>query len=291
MNKYPARTLSILICVYNEEKTIDNKIRNILAVDKNNEITEIIIVDDNSFDKTPEVVTNYSKMNEKIVLIKNIYRKGKIGAVVTGLKHARSEIVCVTDVDAFFEEDTLGNALKLFDDPLVGADTDDLGIIHLHLDNQRKKDSWLKLINYGIQESGQLVSINVNASELCFERRWPAENFIVLISILASKYPDIKFIFIGSRVEKEYVDNIFSQLSPKYRNVVNLAGELSLEELLVLLGDSLLFLGNDSGPLHLAEALETPSVSLFGPETPSLYGPRDAPSILSFTRDSTAVPA
>jgi len=164
----------------------------------------------------------------------------------------------------------------------VGADTDNLNIAPLHLDNQKKKNSWLKLIGYGIKESDRLVSVNVNASELCLERKWPAEDFITLVTLLATKYTDIKFIFIGSRIEKGYVDNIFNQLSPKCRNVINLTGQSRLEDLIVLLGNSLLFIGNDSGPLHLAEALNTPTVSFFGPETPSLYGPRGREHIVFY---------
>ena len=44
-------------------------------------------------------------------------------------------------------------------------------------------------------------------------------------------------------------------------------------ELCALLQRSALLITNDSGPLHLAEALATPTVSFFGPETPLLYGP------------------
>ena len=57
-------------------------------------------------------------------------------------------------------------------------------------------------------------------------------------------------------------------------NLIDLCGVIGLEQLVLLLQRSHLFIGNDSGPLHLAAAAGIPTVSFFGPETPALYGPR-----------------
>jgi len=161
----------------------------------------------------------------------------------------------------------------------IGADADNLDT---YLVNKEKDNIWQKLIEYGLEETDQLVTINVNASDLCLERRWPAKDFISLISTLASKYADIKFVFIGSEQERRYVNRIFRHLSPKYKNVINLVGKLDLKELMGLLENSRLFIGNDSGPLHIAVALKTPSVSFFGPETPVLYGPKGTEHIVFY---------
>jgi heptosyltransferase-2 len=61
---------------------------------------------------------------------------------------------------------------------------------------------------------------------------------------------------------------------PAHPNLIDLCGRISVEQLVLLLQRSDLFIGNDSGPLHLAVAAGTPTVSFFGPETPALYGPR-----------------
>ena len=53
----------------------------------------------------------------------------------------------------------------------------------------------------------------------------------------------------------------------------NLAGRLTLKELAALLPRCDLFFGNDGGPLQLAVALGVPTVSIFGPESPEVYGP------------------
>ncbi len=55
--------------------------------------------------------------------------------------------------------------------------------------------------------------------------------------------------------------------------LVNLAGEIGIDELVALFNRSDVVVTNDSGPLHIAAAAGAPVVALFGPETPTLYGP------------------
>ena len=55
--------------------------------------------------------------------------------------------------------------------------------------------------------------------------------------------------------------------------VINLAGKTTLRELMALLKCCRLLLGNDSGPMHLAAALGTPVVALFGSTSLELTGP------------------
>ena len=58
--------------------------------------------------------------------------------------------------------------------------------------------------------------------------------------------------------------------------IVNLAGRVGLHEFIALLGRARVLVTNDSGPLHLAAAAGTSTVSLFGPETPAVFGARTA---------------
>ena len=54
---------------------------------------------------------------------------------------------------------------------------------------------------------------------------------------------------------------------------VNLAGRLTLRHLVALIGNAVLFVGIDSGPMHIAAAAKTPVVALFGPQNPRRWGP------------------
>jgi len=123
----------------------------------------------------------------------------------------------------------------------------------------------------GIYCADSLVGININASEMCLLRRWPREYFRELTDQMIARY-NLQFIFIGSRGEHSYVEQLFKEsLSTNHK--YNFSGKLNLKQLACLLKKMKLFISNDSGPLHLAVHLGIPTVSFFGPETPMIYGP------------------
>ncbi len=126
----------------------------------------------------------------------------------------------------------------------------------------------------------KIISLHVNASDLVIERRWPYENFISLSKRLLDRYPDISLAFIGSEPEKGSVSKIISAIDNE--RAVDLVPKLSLRQLAYLLQRSILVIANDSGPLHLAEAMGTPTVSFFGPETPVMYGPKGTANTVLF---------
>ncbi len=139
-----------------------------------------------------------------------------------------------------------------------------------YLNISEKKGSVFKKLGI-LNNRRPLIVLNVNASELCIERRWPAERFIQLSEYLIKNY-NARLLFIGADYDYEYVKSVVDRISDK-ENALNIAGKTSLDDLINLLQEADLFISNDSGPLHLASLLGKPSVSFFGPETPRLYGP------------------
>jgi len=120
------------------------------------------------------------------------------------------------------------------------------------------------------------IAININASDLAYERRRPAQYYIQLIDSLVKKWE--KILLTGDKADKAYVDSIYHQL--KYKNkVINVAGIYSLKQFFVIINSVKLFITNDSGPLHVAVAYQTPTISFFGPETPLIYGPKFHPEL------------
>ncbi|HOW88969.1 MAG TPA: glycosyltransferase family 9 protein [Elusimicrobiales bacterium] len=119
--------------------------------------------------------------------------------------------------------------------------------------------------------SGGYIAANVNASDLVIERRWPYENFVELARRLLEKFGS-SIVFVGSPSERPGVDAIVKEVGDP--RAVNLAGMVSIPQLARLFEGADLVISNDSGPLHLAVAMGTPTVSLFGPETPAIYGPK-----------------
>ncbi|OGX15664.1 MAG: hypothetical protein A2166_02725, partial [Omnitrophica WOR_2 bacterium RBG_13_41_10] len=131
-----------------------------------------------------------------------------------------------------------------------------------------------------IRDDEILITLNINAHPLSYNRRWPKENFVRLNKGLLER-KNVRIFLIGGKDDKRYVDD-FKQLFEHSPRVINLCNRISLEELVALLERCDLLITNDSGPLHLATALEMPTVSFFGPETPSLYGPIENEHIIFY---------
>ncbi len=116
------------------------------------------------------------------------------------------------------------------------------------------------------------MCIHVNASDLSVERRWPYDNFIKLINKMIPE-SKTKIIFIGTKPEEPLVLEIINKISSD--QLINLIGKVSIPQLAYLFKKAKVVVSNDSGPLHLAVAMNTPTISFFGPETPVLYGPKE----------------
>ena len=140
----------------------------------------------------------------------------------------------------------------------------------------------LRISQHGIEEADALLReldltgkpffiFNPNASELSFERRWPADHFVELAAFLLRTY-DVKILFIGSKSEGHHVRSLVERVRHRIEGAVDVSGRLSIEGLAEFCRRSLLMFSNDSGPLHLAAACGARVVGFFGPETPILYG-------------------
>jgi ADP-heptose:LPS heptosyltransferase len=113
--------------------------------------------------------------------------------------------------------------------------------------------------------------VNPNASDLLLERRWPASHTIEALEKLAVLGHQVALM--GAKNELPYVQSLLDGLSADAKSrVVNTAGRLTLGELLALLEGAACVLTNDTGPMHMAIALQRPTVCLFGPANPEHYG-------------------
>ncbi len=101
-------------------------------------------------------------------------------------------------------------------------------------------------------------------------KRWPVEHFAQVVSALAAQYPETRFAILGAREDKALGD-VIARAQPT--RCLNLCGETSLPEMVewIRLGD--LLITNDTGPMHVAAALNKPMVALFGPTEPRRTGP------------------
>ena len=98
-------------------------------------------------------------------------------------------------------------------------------------------------------------------------KHWGSDKFAEVARHFLAK--NFAVALIGSRRERTVCEQV-AQLAP---GAVNLAGVTTLDELAALIRRSAMVVTNDSGPMHLAVALDRPVVSIFGPTDPVWIGP------------------
>ncbi|MBI2645798.1 MAG: glycosyltransferase family 9 protein [Deltaproteobacteria bacterium] len=121
------------------------------------------------------------------------------------------------------------------------------------------------------QIDSKFVVINVSAG--CPSKKWPLQNFAKLSQLLYQKL-NLKIILIGQQKECETVQ-MLAQIPPD--DMVILAETLPLQQLGALLKNAYLHISNDTGPQHIAAALGTPILTIFGRNLPGLSPKRWAP--------------
>jgi ADP-heptose:LPS heptosyltransferase len=108
-------------------------------------------------------------------------------------------------------------------------------------------------------------------------KRWQPERWARIADWLVETH-DTSILLLGgpSSEDREAADKmksaLFEATTPR---VVDLVGKLEWGEMATLIGWSNLFLGHDTGAMHLATAMRTPVVAVFGPSDPARYGPWD----------------
>ena len=108
-------------------------------------------------------------------------------------------------------------------------------------------------------------------------RRWPY--YRELIPDINKKF-DACIILTGDNNELQLVNNIIDGLDGI--NIVNLVGKTTLKQLVALCSIADIVIGNDTGILHLARAVKTPTITIFGPEDPKITGNTNTKDIQVF---------
>ena len=122
--------------------------------------------------------------------------------------------------------------------------------------------------------SAPLILLNPNASDLLPLRRWPPMRYVELSRRLLERYPDLFIAFTGAPAEATANNRLAAEVSSN--RVISLAGKTTLRQVLVLYTRSQILVTNDSGPAHFASMTPIHVITLFGPETPALFGARSS---------------
>jgi lipopolysaccharide heptosyltransferase II len=116
-------------------------------------------------------------------------------------------------------------------------------------------------------------------------KEWPFENYIALIDHIGSRYP-VHIAITGSADEKGRAAHLVKEARA---DAYNLAGKTTIGDLAGVLKKCRLVIGIDSAAIHIAAAVGTPTVTIFGPSAPVNWAPRGEQHEVIF-KDMPCVP-
>lgn len=103
-----------------------------------------------------------------------------------------------------------------------------------------------------------LVGIQAMSFPTKSYRDWPAEHFATLMNHLAEHFEGIRFILLGDKACREKLSGLLDR-----PDTCNSCGQLSLRQSAALMNALDLYIGVDTGPTHIAGALEVPMVAIY----------------------------
>ena len=116
-------TVSVVLPTYNEESIIKSRLENLLKIEYPTEKLEIVIVDSGE-DNTAKIAREFlAETGLDHTVIEEDERRGVAAAVNLAIAEASGEIIFRTDCDSYVAEDALGEAVRNFADPAIGAVT------------------------------------------------------------------------------------------------------------------------------------------------------------------------
>lgn len=125
------------------------------------------------------------------------------------------------------------------------------------------------------QNADPFVILHLGARDR--SRRWPADRFASIITHINKRY-QMPCILVGGPDDQDVNMECLSQVVNK--NNFNVVGEFDLLEYAALCDRAALFIGNESGPLHIAAAMNTPTIALFGPGVKDVFYPKNDKSVI-----------
>ena len=147
----------------------------------------------------------------------------------------------------------------------LGKKYDTKQLVPLFVDMKIKEKIQKKL------PKGKIVGINPGISGSAKTRMWPMDRFAEVIKYLIKK--GFTVIIIDGKDNRETSDRLLQYVGENRKKVIDFTGKTNWPETVALISLCDLFIGNDSGPMHVAAAEGVKTVGLFGPNLPSLWSP------------------
>lgn len=147
--------------------------------------------------------------------------------------------------------------------------------VEMAVDEAADRRMEARLHDAGVEPHHELIVVHVSASNPF--RRWPEPAFAEVVSRLVRDSRARRIVLSSGPSDRPAADRIAAhareQLPVEARSRIVDFGEFDIAELRALVGRSRLFIGGDTGPLHVAAATATPIVAIYGPTLPARSAP------------------
>jgi lipopolysaccharide heptosyltransferase II len=143
----------------------------------------------------------------------------------------------------------------------------------------------------GITDNARIIVLHVSAGNPF--RRWPAASFAAAAAALASADPSRRIVITSGPSETAAAEAVAEEarrIAGPAASAIVRTGEFDLSELRALVERAVLYIGGDSGPMHIAATTHTPVVALFGPTLPDRSMPWRDPAIGAIAIDAGPLP-
>lgn len=152
----------------------------------------------------------------------------------------------------------------------LGVDVKSLPPLYLPQGQETEVEKVKKFIEENSLVGSKIITIHISAGNAF--RNWGVDNLVQLTNLLARR-PDVNVVLLGTSEDQKAEEEI---LKKSTASLLSLVGRLNLREVKELISHSSLFVGPDSGPMHIAASTSTPIVALFGPTLPANFAPWQA---------------
>jgi lipopolysaccharide heptosyltransferase II len=145
----------------------------------------------------------------------------------------------------------------------------------------------------GVGPADPIVVLHVSAGNPF--RRWPIPSFVTLVEALVKEDPRRRIVITSGPSEQDAAGQVIAEARARLEasadrgNIVS-CGEFSLAELRALCDRAALYIGGDSGPLHIAATTSVPVVGLYGPTLPVRSAPWRSGQLVTESVDAGELP-
>jgi len=141
-------SVSLIISAKNEENHIRETVRHAFESRYPSHLFEVIVIDDGSTDKTPELLTQLSNEYPRLRVLRHSENKGKRYAMATGAMEAKNDILVFVDSDSLVDEEGVYRIVQPFHDKAIGAVAGEISVV-VEKDNFFSK---MEVVRYQISQ-------------------------------------------------------------------------------------------------------------------------------------------